>query len=65
MADRVSSGLKGSKPSFATLESFMRLTVAAVGSFALSQVLITDGNLELVDGGVEYIIHVDKNKLDG
>ena len=28
------------------------------------QVLITNGNLELVDDGVEYIIHTDKQILD-
>ncbi|PPQ75072.1 hypothetical protein CVT26_011815 [Gymnopilus dilepis] len=28
-------------------------------------VLITNGNLDLVDEGVEYIIHVDKEHLDG
>ena len=28
------------------------------------QVLITDKNLELVDDGIQYIIHVDKDSLD-
>lgn len=30
-----------------------------------SQVLITNGNLELVDEGVEYVIRLDKKYLDG
>lgn len=31
----------------------------------VGQVLITDGNLEVVDEGVEYIVHAEKSILDG
>lgn len=31
----------------------------------VGQVLITDGNLEVVDEGVEYIVHAEKSVLDG
>ena len=31
----------------------------------LAQVLITNGNLDLVDDGIEYVIRTDKKYLDG
>ena len=31
----------------------------------VGQVLITDGNLEVVDEGIEYIVHAEKSLLDG
>jgi hypothetical protein len=40
------------------------ITCSMLGRLLAGQVLITDGNLELVDEGIQYIVKTDKPILD-